>query len=154
MTKITAVPLINNRFVITIDEMPSTSFSSMSEISDETEIQEKREISKPFSITKIPGATSTGSIVFTRGFTAKSSGLDKWREEVRNLVLYSTKLKKPIKRTIIIQILSVVGEIKKQIILKGAWPTKYVISGLDSLEPAIMLETLEVEYTSKEIKSF
>lgn len=158
MNKITSKPLVNNRFIVIIDGMPSLSFSEVGIIQDTTEIQEVREFSDPFRVKRVPGAISHGAVTLKRAVSSESKALYEWRQLVLDLKKgnnnpnYLEAFGKFIYRKVIIQVLDSSGDVGKQITLFKAWPTKYEVSAFSALSPEILTETIELEYVSKQTK--
>jgi phage tail-like protein len=150
--KITAKPITNNRYIVDIPGMPQLNFSSVSEISDSSEVTEIREGSKPFAITKVPGVTHNNPIVLIRAFTGNNS-IENWRDEIRNFDKGDNSLEGRY-RTVIISILDMRGDLFKKITLKNAWPSRYNVGALDANNVEILLETVELQYERITIENY
>ncbi|WP_397385174.1 phage tail protein [Prosthecobacter sp.] len=101
---------------------------------------------------KLPNGVNGGTLVLKRGFIAKEKPLYLWCERILQGGLNS-----PIQpATFNLQLLSaqstssiaIQGDVLKSWTFLRAWPTKWDISGFNSMESQVVLESLELSYTT------
>ena len=153
-----ATPLPNNRFYVQFVNSKSSSlsptfesFTIVSGIGDSSEIEEIREVTQPLKTIKIPGQVSNEPLVLTRVFTEEIfSLLNDWREEVKSLAEKGTDFYKDV----IVTIMNFSGDINKVITFYKCWPVRYSLSNLDSNNPELVKETVELQYDRREMLTF
>ena len=136
------------RVIISNSKFPfsgAIGFSSVTGLSDETEVIEYREVTDASYPIKLVGVSSVGDVTLERGITTSEDGIKMadWRYEVKQLISnkYLTGMEF-IRSTVRI---IVMGEGQNEAAtweLQGAWPSALTIGDLDASSSDVLMETV------------
>jgi phage tail-like protein len=128
-----------------------TSFSEISGLDIEKDIEEISEGGVNNFKHRLPGRTKYSNLVLKRGLAYESGGLFEWVQKI----LTQDDLEVPMKlQDISIHLLHPSGGKNDRLVtweIKKAYPVKWSVSGFNSTENAIVIESLEFAFQSVEV---
>jgi phage tail-like protein len=124
------------------------SFKEVSGISMETGIEEITEGGNPF-IHRVPTAVKYSNLVLKRGLVAKNSKIADWCFNPKGGVSVGgiSMTETITTKTIVVHLLNEEGKPLKSWSFANAYPVKWSLSDLDSMNNEIAIETLEFTYS-------
>ncbi len=140
-------------------QVDEAGFQEVSGLSVEMETETYREGGQNLYAHKLPTGVKGGTLVLKRGYVSKEQPLYQWCAQV-----LTGGLNAPIKpATFNLQLLTAQddeassagasGDILKSWTFLSAWPTKWEVSGFNSKENQVLLESLELSYNTVSITS-
>lgn len=138
-------------FKLSFSGIPGTtdaSFKEVSGISLEREIEEITEGGNPY-VHKVPKAIKYSNLVLKRGLVPKNSPVAKWcLSPTGGLSLGPISLTETIKtKTIIVHLLNEKGSPIKSWSFVNAWPVKWSMGELNSMNNELAIESMEFAYS-------
>jgi phage tail-like protein len=135
------------RFVVRINNIVTAGFRKISGLEMETDVSEFRTGDEP-GFCYLPGASKAATVVLERGVlyggSSSASDLKSWFESVESSTATSTLC--GIERPVEIDVLDRDGiGIVRTIRLFDAWPSKFTLGDLDTMESEAWVETLELQ---------
>jgi len=136
-------PVLGNKFTIHVFGIGSLRASSISSISDSSEVYEYREGHEPLAPRKFSGRTTYGELEITRGLTPNFASFIDWRNIVKEEGSDSAS------RDMIITVVGPqpFGNVREYM-FTGVWPTKIVYGALDANTSSVVLDSLTLVFTS------
>jgi len=128
-------PFSNSNFIVEIDGVPHSSFSSISVLETSSEVIEYREGAEDTTSRKLPGNKKFSNIILRRGAT-KSTELWQWRKTVLD--------GKTERRSGSIVALDEARQPVLRINFHEAWPCRWAIGPFDALNPQTLIEEIEL----------
>jgi phage tail-like protein len=119
-------------------------FQEVSGLSVEMETETDREGGQNLYAHKLPTSVKGGTLLLKRGYVSKDQPLYQWCAQV-----LTGGFSTPIKPTTFnLQLLAAQGDILKSWTFLSAWPTKWEVSGFNSKESQVLMESLELCYNT------
>ncbi len=130
-----------------VTDKAEASFKEASGISLERGTEEITEGGSPY-VHRVPTYVKYPNLVLKRGMISANSKISKWCiDPVESLGIFPMNLESIETKTIIVKLLNESGTPIKSWSFFNAWPIKYAVSDLNSMENTIAVETLEFSYS-------
>jgi phage tail-like protein len=129
-------PIGSYNFLVEIDGLEQTAFTSVTGILSETEVLLHRSGNeRTGTVRKLPGLSKYGNVTLKRGYTANHD-IYQWRKQVVDGLIE--------RRSVSISILNENREAVARFYLENAWPCKWEISQFNADGNEVMIETVEL----------
>lgn len=125
----------NLRFSVEIDGVPFSGFCHVSGLESSVDLHEERDRRRPNPRQRGLRPQSFGNLVLRRGFDSRRELWQWYRSASRG---------REDRRNGAISVLDDSGEAVARIVFRGAWPCRWRLSPLDALEPAVLMEEIEL----------
>lgn len=119
-------------------------FQQVSGIDPKVDIEEAPEGGVNAYVHQLPGVTKHSNLVLKRGYVTQASTLAQWADET-----VGSSLGTPIQPQVLM--VSLLGADAQPVVtwtFQNAWPVKWEVGQLDSQSNAVLVETMEVAYTT------
>jgi len=133
-------PLLTYRYQVEISGLFVAGFSEVSGLEQEIELEEFKEGGMDF-VHKFPSGIKYPNLVLKRGISADTT-LREWYQSVIKAISYGEAIPKA--STVYISLLNSQAEEEVRIMLKLAYPIKWVSSNLNATASEVGIETLEL----------